>query len=178
MGLLEGYFVPLYHFHLTPVTNEQKVCICHCCLALTVCVHVYCYYVAVLIVCICAVWAPDVKTYFRKTKIYVNIPSGFSKQCANFQFKWSNVRVSGHHKLQENDAYLACKHSLHKLLTLPLWPNLLWTLIMLGSVKVNFQLKFKISECSMCAAGPSAWHSLPSELGAEEYITDYCTAVN
>jgi len=25
MGLLEGYFVPLYHFHLTPTTNEQKV---------------------------------------------------------------------------------------------------------------------------------------------------------
>jgi len=26
MGLLEGYFVPLYHFHLTPMTNDQKVC--------------------------------------------------------------------------------------------------------------------------------------------------------
>ena len=25
MGLLEGYFVPLYHFHSTPTTNEQKV---------------------------------------------------------------------------------------------------------------------------------------------------------
>lgn len=25
MGLLEGYFVPLYHFHLTPITNEQKI---------------------------------------------------------------------------------------------------------------------------------------------------------
>jgi len=25
MGLLEGYFVPLYHYHLTPTTNEQKV---------------------------------------------------------------------------------------------------------------------------------------------------------
>jgi len=25
MGLLEGYFVPLYHFHLTPTTNDQKV---------------------------------------------------------------------------------------------------------------------------------------------------------
>ncbi|PVD28362.1 hypothetical protein C0Q70_10949 [Pomacea canaliculata] len=26
MGLLEGYFVPLYNFHLTPTTFEQKVC--------------------------------------------------------------------------------------------------------------------------------------------------------
>lgn len=25
MGLLEGYFVPLYSFHLTPSTFEQKV---------------------------------------------------------------------------------------------------------------------------------------------------------
>jgi len=25
MGLLEGYFVPLHHFHLTPTTNDQKV---------------------------------------------------------------------------------------------------------------------------------------------------------
>jgi len=25
MGLLEGYFVPLHHFHLTPSTNDQKV---------------------------------------------------------------------------------------------------------------------------------------------------------
>lgn len=25
MGLLEGYFVPLYNFHLTPTTFEQKV---------------------------------------------------------------------------------------------------------------------------------------------------------
>ena len=25
MGLLEGYFVPMYNFHLTPTTFEQKV---------------------------------------------------------------------------------------------------------------------------------------------------------
>ena len=25
MGLLEGYFVPLYGFHLTPIDFEQKV---------------------------------------------------------------------------------------------------------------------------------------------------------
>ena len=25
MGLLEGYFVPLHNFHLTPTTFEQKV---------------------------------------------------------------------------------------------------------------------------------------------------------
>jgi len=40
MGLLEGYFVPLYHFHLTPTTNEQKVTLSLLVMAVHfICVH-------------------------------------------------------------------------------------------------------------------------------------------
>ena len=28
MGLLEGYYVPLYKFHYSPVGHDEKVCVC------------------------------------------------------------------------------------------------------------------------------------------------------